>query len=100
MTEIIGWVSSVILLVTLAQQNWKQWRSGSVEGVSKWLWVGQTAASTGFTVYSGLVRNWVFVTTNGLLLLNGLVGYAIVRHHKRHAKKGGGQAAGAGASPS
>jgi MtN3 and saliva related transmembrane protein len=96
MTEIIGWLSSVILVITLAQQNWKQWRSGSVEGVSKWLWVGQTAASTGFTVYSGLVHNWVFVTTNGLLLLNGLVGYAIVRHHRRHAKKkGDGEAAGA-----
>lgn len=89
MVEIVGWASSVILVITLAQQNWKQWRSGSVEGVSKWLWVGQTAASVGFTTYSALVRNWVFVTTNGLLLINGLVGYAIVRHHRRHAKASG-----------
>jgi MtN3 and saliva related transmembrane protein len=94
MTEILGWVSSVILIITLGQQNWKQWQSGSVEGVSKWLWVGQTAASLGFTTYSALVHNWVFVTTNGLLLLNGLVGYAIVSHHRRKARsKGQGESA-------
>ena len=87
-----------ILILTLAQQNWKQWRSGSVEGVSKWLWVGQTAASVGFTTYSGLVHNWVFVTTNGLLLINGLVGYAIVAHHRRRAKKASGQGASASLS--
>lgn len=99
MIEIIGWVSSAILIITLAQQNWKQWRSGSVEGVSKWLWVGQTAASSGFTLYSALVHNWVFVTTNGLLLLNGLVGYLIVRYHRRRANKASGQGAGADSSP-
>ena len=87
MTEILGWLSSLVLVLTLARQNWKQWRSGSVEGVSKWLWIGQTASSVGFTLYSVLVRNWVFVTTNALLLVNGLVGYAIVRHHRRSASK-------------
>ena len=87
MTELIGWLSSVILIITLGQQNWKQWKSGSVEGVSKWLWVGQTAASAGFTLYSGLVHNWVFVTTNGLLFLNALLGFGIVRYHRRSAKK-------------
>jgi MtN3 and saliva related transmembrane protein len=86
MVEIVGWLSSLILVITLAQQNWKQWKSDSVEGVSKWLWIGQTSASLGFTVYSVLVHNWVFVTTNGLLLLNGLVGFAIVHHHKKRAK--------------
>jgi MtN3 and saliva related transmembrane protein len=95
MIELIGWASSAILIITLAQQNWKQWRSGSVEGVSKWLWVGQTAAAAGFTLYSALVHNWVFVTTNGLLLLNGLVGYGIVQHHRRRAKKAEGQGASA-----
>lgn len=89
MIELIGWASSGILILTLAQQNWKQWRSGSVEGVSKWLWVGQTAASFGFTTYSVLVHNWVFVTTNGLLLLNGVVGYAIVAHQRRRSRAAG-----------
>jgi uncharacterized protein with PQ loop repeat len=87
MTEILGWLSSLVLVLTLARQNWKQWSSGSVEGVSKWLWIGQTTASVGFTLYSVLVRNWVFVTTNALLLVNGLLGYAIVRHHRLRAAK-------------
>ena len=51
---------------------------GSSEGVSRWLFVGQLAASTGFTAYSYLVRNWVFVVTNALMLVNGLLGLFIV----------------------
>lgn len=45
MTEMIGWLSSLVLIVTLVKQNWKQWSSGSVEGVSRWLWIGQTVSS-------------------------------------------------------
>ncbi len=87
MTELIGWISSFILLATLTGQNWKQWRSGSVEGVSKWLWVGQTAASIGFTAYSVLLKNWVFMATNALLLVNGLVGFVMVFRHRRRARR-------------
>ncbi|WP_240807762.1 hypothetical protein [Polyangium spumosum] len=87
MTELIGWISSLVLLATLAGQNWKQWRSRSVEGVSKWLWVGQTAASVGFTSYSVLLGNWVFTVTNALLLVNGLIGFVIVSRHRRRARR-------------
>lgn len=87
MTELIGWVSSFILLATLTGQNWKQWRSRSVAGVSKWLWVGQTAASIGFTSYSVLLGNWVFMATNALLLVNGLVGFLVVHRHRRRARR-------------
>ena len=48
-TELIGWASSAILLATLVRQVRKQWREGTSEGVSRWLFVGQTAASAGFT---------------------------------------------------
>jgi hypothetical protein len=54
LTEAVGWVSSAILVLTIAKQVYKQWREGSSEGVSKWLFVGQMAASLGFTVYSWL----------------------------------------------
>ena len=91
MTEVIGWASSVILVLTLSQQVWKQWQSGSSEGVSTWLFVGQLAASTGFTIYSLLVRNWVFSVTNGLMVLNGLLGYAITVRHRRAEAKGKGK---------
>ena len=87
MVEAVGWVSSCILVLTLARQVYKQWHEGSSEGVSKWLFVGQISASLGFTVYSWLVRNWVFVVTNSLMLLNGLLGLAIVFYHRRRERR-------------
>lgn len=91
-SEVVGWVSSGILVLTIAKQVYKQWQEGSSEGVSKWLFVGQMAASLGFTVYSWLVSNWIFVVTNALMLCNGLLGLLIVLHHRRR-----GRAAGVGA---
>ena len=89
MTEAVGWVSSCILVLTIAKQVHKQWQEGSSEGVSKWLFVGQMAASLGFTIYSWLVSNWVFVVTNAVMLLNGLLGLLIVLHHRRRERAGG-----------
>ncbi len=87
MTEIVGWVSSGILILTLAKQVYKQWKEGSSEGVSKWLFVGQMAASVGFTVYSVLTGDPVFIVTNSILLLNGLAGLLIVLHHRRRERR-------------
>ena len=83
MVEAVGWVSSMILVLTIGKQVYKQWQEGSSEGVSKWLFIGQMAASLGFTVYSWLVDNWVFVVTNAVMLLNGLLGLLIVLHHRK-----------------
>ncbi|MFN7930749.1 MAG: SemiSWEET family transporter [Blastocatellia bacterium] len=85
MTEIIGWLSSIILLLTIGKQIYKQWQEGSSEGVSKWLFIGQVASSTGFTMYSWLVGNWVFVITNALLLVSAFIGLGIVLYHRRHS---------------
>ncbi len=85
MTEAIGWISSVILVLTIAKQVHKQWQEGSSQGVSRWLFVGQLAASTGFVIYSWLVGNWV--ATNALMLVNGLLGLAIVLRHRRRARR-------------
>ena len=74
MIEIIGWTSSLILLATLVKQVHKQWKDGRSEGISKWLFAGQLAASSGFLVYSYLVGSWVFMVTNGLLTLNNIIG--------------------------
>jgi len=84
-TDALGWLSSAILVVTIAKQVHKQWRSGTSEGVSKWLIIGEVADSVGFTVYSFLVRNWVFVVTNALMLCNALAGIAIVYLHRRRS---------------
>lgn len=82
MIEAIGWASSVVLVLTIAKQIHKQWQAGTSEGVSLWLFIGQLAASLGFTIYSVLVHNWVFVVTNGLMVVNGLVGYWITWRQK------------------
>ena len=86
MTEILGWASSMILLATLVKQVYKQWKEGTGEGVSKWLFIGQVLSSVGFTVYSYLVGNWVFTVTNGILLINnifGVIAYFYIRKRNR-----------------
>ena len=83
MTEVIGWVSSLILVFTIGKQVYKQWSEGKSEGVSIWLFVGQIAASVGFAVYSFLVWNPVFIFTNSLMVLNGVAGLAVNFYLKR-----------------
>ncbi|MBV9868548.1 MAG: hypothetical protein JO316_24605 [Abitibacteriaceae bacterium] len=85
--DLVGWLSSAILLMTVGRQIYKQWQEGSSEGVSKGLFVGQMAASFGLAAYSWMVRNWVFVATNLLMLLSGVIGYGITLHHQRNAKR-------------
>ena len=77
MTDAIGWASSVILLITVIVQIRRQWRSGSNKGVSKWLFIGQLAASVGFLVFSILTDNLVFTITNAMLTLGNLGGIII-----------------------
>ena len=89
MQEAIGWFSSVVLVLTIGKQVWKQWHAGTSEGVSKWLFVGQITASTGFTLYSWLVKNWVFVVTNASLLVLALAGLSIVFLHRRRERRAG-----------
>lgn len=83
LTELVGWGSSAILLATLMRQVWRQWKERSTQGVSRWLFIGQVAASTGFLVYSVLVKNWVFVFTNAALLVTAVIGQAIYLRNTR-----------------
>lgn len=83
MTEVIGWFSSLVLIVTIAKQVYKQWKEGKSEGVSKFLFIGQIAASVGFAVYSYLVGNWVFIFTNSVMVLNAVAGLAINLYLKK-----------------
>jgi MtN3 and saliva related transmembrane protein len=81
--DVLGWVSSLTLLVTLGQQVRKQWVTRDSGGVSTWLFVGQLLASTGFAVYSFLLENWVFLTTNLLLVVNALLGQWVTLRNRR-----------------
>ncbi|MES1182177.1 MAG: hypothetical protein ABUL60_00105 [Myxococcales bacterium] len=83
MRELLGWLSSLVLLVTILAQIHKQWSERTGSGVSSFLFIGQTAASLGFTVYSALLGNWVFTVTNGLMLLSAIAGWYITARFKR-----------------
>jgi uncharacterized protein with PQ loop repeat len=87
MIEIIGWASSIILLLTLIKQVYKQWSEGSSEGISKWLFIGQLLASIGFTIYSYSVGNWVFTITNGLLTINNIIGICLYFYFLKRRKQ-------------
>ena len=86
-TEIIGWASSIILLLTLIRQVYKQWKDGETEGVSSWLFIGQLLASIGFTIYSYADGNWVFIITNALLTVNNIIGICLYFYFVRKGKK-------------
>jgi MtN3 and saliva related transmembrane protein len=90
--EVIGWASSAILLVTIMRQVYTQWKTKSTAGVSHWLFVGQLTASTGYTLYSYLLHNWVFLTSNVVLLLTAILGQCLYLRNKRAAKEPGHQA--------
>jgi len=82
LTEAIGWLSSLVLLLTIGRQVYTQWRTRSTAGLSRWLFIGQVTASLGFTAYSVLLENWVFVFTNAVLLVTAIVGQCIYLRNK------------------
>jgi len=84
-TEAIGWISAIILLATIGRQVFTQWRDRSSQGVSKWLFIGQMAASSGFVIYSWMLGNWVFVMTNLLILVTALIGQYIFLTNKKQS---------------
>jgi len=82
-TDLIGWTAAAILILTLGRQVYTQWRDRTSKGVSRWLFVGQCAASISFIVYSWLLHNWVFVVTNALILLTAIIGEIIYLRNRR-----------------
>ncbi|MDG3442672.1 PQ-loop domain-containing transporter [Nitrospirillum amazonense] len=81
--DLIGWLAALLLFLTLACQIWTQWRERSTKGVSPWLFTGQIATSIGFVTYSWLLGNWVFVTTNALILATAVVGQGLYLSQRR-----------------
>jgi len=79
----VGWASSLVLLATIIRQVHKQWREGASAGVSKWLFIGQSTASIGFSIYSWLLGIWVFLFTNLAMLGWAVVGQAIYMRNQR-----------------
>ena len=86
-TDLIGWAAAAILLATLGRQVYTQWRDRTSKGVSRWLFIGQCAASVAFIVYSWLLGSWVFLVTNVLILMTAVVGEFIYLRNRRRTKK-------------
>jgi MtN3 and saliva related transmembrane protein len=84
--ELVGWVSSLILCLTIAKQIHTQWKEDTSRGVSSWLYLGQIFSSTGFVIYSVLVANWVFVVTNSALFVANILGLLVMRKHRARAR--------------
>ena len=85
--DIVGWSASAVLIATLCRQILTQWRDKDAKGVSRWLFVGQIAASTGFVIYSWLLGNWVFIVTNALILATAVAGQVGLVVRRRAAKR-------------
>jgi uncharacterized protein with PQ loop repeat len=83
LADMIGWVSAAILVATISRQVYSQWRSKSVQGISHWLFIGQLVASAGFTTYSFLLENWVFVFANFFIFLTAVAGQCVYLRNKR-----------------
>ncbi|MDQ3229833.1 MAG: hypothetical protein M3Q13_08905 [Pseudomonadota bacterium] len=76
--DIVGWIASAILIATLTRQIYTQWKDPDPSGVSTWLFAGQITASIGFIAYSWLLKNWVFIVTNSIILLTAVVGQVVI----------------------
>jgi MtN3 and saliva related transmembrane protein len=74
---VIGWLSAAILLATVCRQVYSQWKSKASAGVSRWLFVGEISASIGFSAYSYLLHNWIFLFSNSAMLITAIVGEVI-----------------------
>jgi MtN3 and saliva related transmembrane protein len=87
-TDAIGWAATGVLVLTVGRQAYSQWSERSTKGQSKWLFVGQLAASAGFVVYSWLLDNTVFVVSNIFLLIIAAVGQVLyIRNRRREGVK-------------
>jgi hypothetical protein len=85
--DIVGWTALAILLATLVRQIAAQMRDPDARGVSRWLFIGQSAASIGFIVYSVMVDNLVFIVTNSCILLTAVVGQATLWWRRSEQRK-------------
>ena len=76
-TQALGWVSSAVLVLTIGAQLRKQWSSGTSEGVSPLLFVGQAVASTGLLIFSVLGEQHVFAVLNAIMCAAAVAGLGI-----------------------
>ncbi len=82
-TDLVGWISTGILVATVGRQAFTQWKEKTTAGVSHWLFIGQFAASFGFVIYSALLGNMVFVVSNIFLLVIAVFGQVMFLRNRK-----------------
>lgn len=82
----VGIASASTLVVTLFWQLRSQWKKGTSEGVSRYLFVGQLCASSGFAIYSVMIGDPVFVVTNVATGLAAVLGLWMTIAMRRRAR--------------
>jgi MtN3 and saliva related transmembrane protein len=82
-TDVIGWLSTTVLLATICRQVYSQWKSKATAGVSRWLFVGQIVASVGFICYSYQLHNWIFLISNSAMFITAIVGECLYVSNRR-----------------
>lgn len=88
-TRALGIASALTLVATLFWQLRSQWKKGTSEGVSRFLFVGQLCASTGFAIYSWRIEDPVFIATNVAAGVAAIVGLAMTVSMRRRARRAG-----------
>ena len=88
MFEYVGWFGAFALVVTIGAQVLKQFRSGTSEGVSAWLFVGQILGAGSFLAYAISVGDRVFIAAQATLLMLSIAGMWIFVLHRRRAGRG------------
>ena len=83
LTGAVGWASPALLLASVGRPVYSEWRSKATAGLSPWLFVGQITASSGFTIYSILLHNWVFLFSNVTMLVTGITSEVIYISNRR-----------------
>ncbi len=85
--DAVGWAASLLLMLTVGSQVWKQICENRCDGVSRFLFIGQLCASLLFLAYAWMVGNAVFIASNAFLVLAALVGQvAMLRNQRRQAR--------------
>lgn len=85
--EWVGWGAAALLLVTTLKEVQQQWRADSNEGVWPWMFAGYFLASTGFTVYSALGGQTLFLVVNAMLMATNALGQALYWRNALRARR-------------
>ena len=80
-----GWASSIILLVTLVRQVYTQWRTHQRLGYPSGSLSASAPHRSGYIVYSFLLHNWVYVSSNIAILITAIVGEGLYLRNRRRA---------------